>query len=52
MAKLNRERGLAERRLEKQARKAARKQAAAHERDASTRARAQEDADAQAETRE
>jgi hypothetical protein len=30
MAKLNRERGLAERRLEKQARKAARKQAAAH----------------------
>ena len=30
MAKLNRERGLAERRLEKQARKAARKQAATH----------------------
>ncbi|HEX4719465.1 MAG TPA: hypothetical protein VH300_13100 [Thermoleophilaceae bacterium] len=31
MAKLNRERGLAERRLEKQARKAARKQAATHD---------------------
>jgi hypothetical protein len=31
MAKLNRERGLAERRLEKQARKAARKQAATHQ---------------------
>jgi hypothetical protein len=31
MAKLNRERGLAEHRLEKQARKAARKQAATHQ---------------------
>ncbi len=31
MAKLNRERGLAERRLAKQARRAARKQAATHE---------------------
>jgi hypothetical protein len=35
MAKLNRERGLAERRLEKQARRAARKQAAANPEQAS-----------------
>jgi hypothetical protein len=43
MAKLNRERGLAERRLEKQARKAARKQAAANPEQASG-ASSQEDA--------
>jgi hypothetical protein len=36
MAKLNREHGLAERRLEKQARKAARKQAATHQEQAPT----------------
>jgi hypothetical protein len=35
MAKLNRERGLAERRLAKQARRAARKQAATHEEESS-----------------
>jgi len=42
MAKLNRERGLAERRIEKQARKAARKQAAAGGAEAPDRSPAQE----------
>jgi hypothetical protein len=37
MAKLNRERGLAERRLAKQARRAARKQAATHQEESSGR---------------
>jgi hypothetical protein len=42
MAKLNRERGLAERRVAKQARKAARKQAATHDEQAAARPREQE----------
>jgi len=42
MAKLNRERGLAERRVAKQTRKAARKQAATHDEQAAARSREQE----------
>ena len=42
MAKLNRERGLAERRVAKQARKAARKQAATHDEQAAAPSREQE----------
>jgi hypothetical protein len=51
MAKLNRERALAERRLEKQARKAARKQAAANDEQAPGDT-AEPDADSEAETPE
>jgi hypothetical protein len=42
MSKLNRERGLAERRVAKQARKAARKQAATHDEQAAARSPEQE----------
>ena len=42
MAKLNRERGLAERRVAKQTRKAARKQAATHDEQAAAPSREQE----------
>jgi DNA segregation ATPase FtsK/SpoIIIE-like protein len=44
MAKLNRERGLAERRLEKQARRAARKQAASDQQESSGASSSQEEA--------
>jgi hypothetical protein len=52
MAKLNRERGLAERRVEKQARKAARKQAATHHEQAPAPSPAQEAAQPLANGRE